>query len=162
MFFILPQEKKSARVWKVKALVNKKAGHNYELLESFEAGLKLLGTEVKSVKSGRFSFEGAYVLVRSGEAFLINASIPPYQRKNAPQGFDERRVRKLLFNKKELSYLQGKSQEKGLTLLPIRVYTMRGNLKVEVCLARTKKKWDKRDALKRRAIERDTLRKFKK
>jgi SsrA-binding protein len=146
----------------VKTLVNKKARYNYELLESFEAGLKLLGTEVKAVKAGRISLEGAYVLVRGGEAFLVNAAIPAYQAKNAPSGFDERRVRKLLLTQKELSYLQGKSQEKGLTLLPIRVYTVRGNLKVEVCLARTKKKWDKRDALKKRAIERDTLRKFKK
>lgn len=145
----------------MKALVNKKARHYYEILETFEAGLKLLGTEVKSLKNGRLSYEGSYITIRGGEAYWVNAHIPAYQPKNAPEDYTPERPRKLLLQKKELEYLIGKSHEKGLTLIPLRVYNARGTLKLEVGVARRKKKHDKREDLKKQAQKRDIQRELK-
>ena len=140
---------------------NKKATFNYEILETFEAGLELLGTEVKALRAKRGSLEGAHVTVRGGEAFLIGAQIPPYQAKNAPKNFDERRNRRLLLSRKELASLAGLESTKGLTLVPISVYNKRRNLKLEIGVGRGKKKHDKREALKRRETDREIRRTLK-
>jgi len=101
---------------------NRKARFNYEILEKYETGIELLGTEVKSVREGQMSLEGAFVIVRGGEAFLINANIPPYQIKNAPADYDPLRNRKLLLTKKEIAELAGSEKNKSLTIVPISVY----------------------------------------
>ncbi len=140
---------------------NKKATFNYEILETFEAGLELLGTEVKALRAKRGSLEGSHVTVRGGEAFLIGAQIPPYQAKNAPKNFDERRNRRLLLSRKELASLAGLESTKGLTLVPISVYNKRRNLKLEIGVGRGKKKHDKRETLKRRETDREIRRTLK-
>ncbi len=142
-------------------IYNKKATFNYEILETFEAGLELLGTEVKALRAKRGSLEGSHVTVRGGEAFLIGAQIPPYQAKNAPKNFDERRNRRLLLSRKELASLAGLESTKGLTLVPISVYNKRRNLKLEIGVGRGKKKHDKREILKRRETDREIRRTLK-
>jgi SsrA-binding protein len=133
---------------------NKKAGFDYEFLEKLDAGMELKGYEVKAVKSGRMNLEGSYVIIRGGEAFLINASIAALQPKNIPGGYDASRTRRLLLTKKELKYLTGKSQEKGLTLVPIRCYDRKNFVKLEFAIARKKKKHDKRETIKNRETKR--------
>lgn len=145
----------------MKPLVNKKGLYNYEKLETFEAGLKLIGTEVKSVRAGRVSFEGAYVTFSDTGAYIVNLTIPAYQPKNAPAGYDPERPRKLLLNKKEVAYLRGKTQEKGLTVIPTKLYTVRSVLKLEIAVVRRKKARDKREDLKRKAHTRDAERELK-
>lgn len=140
---------------------NRKAYFNYEILEKFEAGLKLLGPEVKSVKAGHFSLQGAYVRLQDQEAWLIQATIAPYQPKNIRFAYDPGRPRKLLLSKKELQYLQGKSREQGLTVVPLKVYNKRGQIKLEIALARGKGKADKREVLKKRATEREIQRELR-
>jgi SsrA-binding protein len=140
---------------------NKKAYYNYEILEKFEAGMVLTGQEVKSIKSGRINLAGSYAVLKNEEAFLLNANVPPYQPKNAPPNYDNNRLRKLLLNKSEIKYLIGKSQQKSLTLLPLRVYTKRGKIKLEFGLARGRKKASKRELLKKRDIDRDIERELK-
>lgn len=133
---------------------NKKVRFDYELLEKFEAGISLLGTEVKSVRKGQGKLEGAHVIVRGAEAFLVNASIPPFQKANAPEDFDAERPRKLLLSKKQLKKLHEESEKHGLTVVPIRLYNAGRNLKLEIAVARGKKKYDKREAIKERDIKR--------
>jgi SsrA-binding protein len=140
---------------------NKKAGFNFEILEKYEAGISLLGTEVKSVRKGQGKLEGAYVLIRGGEAFLVGASIPPYQSANAPVDFEADRPRKLLLNKKELSTLERESETAGLTLVPIRLYNAGRVLKLELAVARGKKQFDKRQTIKARDVARDLKREHK-
>lgn len=135
--------------------INKKAFFNYEILETFEAGLRLLGSEVKSVRLGHYSLQGAYVTIRDEEAWLVHATIAPYQPKNMPAGYDPERLRKLLLNKNELQYLQGKSRERGLTIVPLKVYNKRGQIKLEIGLAKGKTRSDKREVLKKRTIDRE-------
>jgi SsrA-binding protein len=145
-------------------LANKKARFNYEILKTFEAGIELLGTEVKSLRAKRGKLEGAHVIVRpsgrsgGSEAFLVGASIPAYQPANAPKDYDPERVRRLLLTGKELAELSGADTQKGLTLVPLSLYSKGQKLKVEFALARGKKKHDKRQTLKdreaRRTIER--------
>lgn len=137
---------------------NRKAYFNYEILEKYNAGISLIGQEVKSIKQGHMSLEGSYVVIRGGEAFLLGAHVPPYQPKNAPKDYDPERTRKLLLRKDELRYLIGKTQEKGLTLLPLKVYTLKSNIKLEFALARGKKKKDKRETIKKREAEREIQR----
>lgn len=133
---------------------NRRAYLNYEVLEKFQGGLVLQGQEVKSVKLGKAQITGAYVVVRGEELWLVGANIPPYQPKNAPRGYNPERSRKLLLQKKEISYLLGKAKERGLTLVPLRVYTTSaGKIKLEFALAKRKKKWDKREAIKKREVE---------
>lgn len=133
---------------------NKKATFDYEILEKFEAGISLLGTEVKSVRKGQGKLEGAYVIIRGGEAFLVGASIPAFQKKNAPDDYDPERPRKLLFKAKELAELYSESEQKGLTIVPIRLYNSGQLLKLEVAIARGKKKFDKRETIKERDVKR--------
>ena len=140
---------------------NKKAFFNYEILERFEAGLVLTGQEVKSIKLGRINLAGSYVILKNEEAFLINANIPPYQPKNAPSDYNPTQPRKLLLKKAELKYLLGKSQQKSLTLMPLRVYTKKGKIKLEFGIARGKKKTDKREIIKKRETAREIERKLK-
>ena len=133
---------------------NRKARFNYEILEKYETGIELLGTEVKSVRDGQMSLEGAFVIVRGGEAFIINANIPPYQPKNAPKDYDPLRNRKLLLTKKEIAELAGNDKNKSLTIVPISVYNKNRKIKVEIALVKGKKKFDKRETLKKRDTDR--------
>lgn len=140
---------------------NRKARFDYEILEKYEAGIELLGLEVKSVRSGRMSLEGAFVIVRGGEAFLINANVPPYQVNNTPKDYDPLRNRKLLLTKKELRELAGSEKNKSLTIVPISVYNKNRKIKLEVALVKGKKKHDKRDSIQKREIDRDIRRTLK-
>lgn len=144
----------------MQALTNKKGLFNYEILEAFQAGIKLLGAEVKSVRKGQASFEGAYISFRSDGAYIVHLTIPAFQPANAPSGYVPERERKLLITKEELSYLRGKSEEKGLTVIPLKLYTAHGLIKLEIGVARKKKKHDKRDVLKKKAVKRDLERDF--
>ena len=140
---------------------NRKARFNYEILEKYETGIELLGTEVKSVRGGQMSLEGAFVIVRGGEAFLINANIPPYQPKNAEKDYDPLRNRKLLLTKKEITELADSEKNKSLTIVPISVYNKGRKIKVEIALVKGKKKFDKRETLKKRDTEREIRRDYK-
>ena len=140
---------------------NRKAKFDYEILEKYEAGIELLGTEVKSIRSGKMSLEGAFVIVRGGEAFLINANIPPYQPKNTPKDYDPLRNRKLLLTKKEIDELVGSEKNKSLTIVPISVYTKGRKIKIEIALVKGKKKHDKRESIKKRETEREIRRTLK-
>lgn len=140
---------------------NRKARFNYEILEKYETGIELLGTEVKSVRDGQMSLEGAFVIVRGGEAFLINANIPPYQIKNAPKDYDPLRNKKLLLTKKEIAELAGSEKNKSLTIVPISVYNKNRKIKVEIALVKGKKKFDKRETIKKRDTNREIRREIK-
>lgn len=137
---------------------NRKVLHDYEILEKYEAGLVLVGHEVRSIRNGRISLQGSYVVIRNNEAWLLNANIPPYQAKNTPEKYDPIRSRKLLLNKREIRSLIGKTQQKGLTLAPLRVYNKRGRLKLEFGLGRGKKQYDKRETIKKREFMREKQR----
>lgn len=142
-------------------LENRKATFNYEFLEKLDAGIELFGFEVKSLRGKQGSLEGAYVIVRGKEAFMVGAYIPAYQPKNAPKGYEERRNRKLLLTKKEIEVLAGAESKKGLTIVPLSVYNRGRKLKVLLAIARGKKKFDKRETIKRRETERDMRRELK-
>jgi len=140
---------------------NKKAYFNYDILEKFEAGMVLTGQEVKSIKLGRLGLKGSYVVLREEEVYLIGAKLPPYQPKNAPQNYEPERSRKLLLNKSEIKRLIGKIRERGLTLIPLRVYTKKTRIKLEFGIARGRKKIDKRELIKKREGEREMERALK-
>jgi SsrA-binding protein len=133
---------------------NKKARHYFSFLEYIEAGMVLTGSEVKSLRAGRISFKDGYVQFRSGEAFLIGVHIAPYAQASV-QGHDPDRERKLLLHRQEIASLLGKVEQKGLTLVPTRVYLKNGRFKVELALARGKNVRDRRQELKQRAVKRD-------
>ncbi|MEK7124550.1 MAG: SsrA-binding protein SmpB [Patescibacteria group bacterium] len=137
---------------------NRKAGFDYEILEKYEAGLVLIGQEVKSIKNGRMNLTGSYVVFRGAEPYLVGAKVPPWQAKNAPQDYNPEQSRKLLLNKKEINYLFGKANEKGFSLIPLKVYDKNGRIKLEFGLAKGKKKYDKKEKIKSRDIERQTQR----
>ncbi len=137
---------------------NRKARFDYEILEKFEAGMVLIGQEVKSIKSGRISIKGSYVVLKGEEPYLIGANVPPYQPKNAPPDYEPERSRKLLLTKSEIKHLIGKTKEKGLTLVPLRVYTKRGKVKLEFGMGKGRKKADKRELIKKREAERELKR----
>lgn len=140
---------------------NRKMRFDYETLEKYEAGIELLGSEVKSVRGGHMSLEGAFVIVRGGEVFLINANIPPYQMKNTPVDYDQLRNRKLLLTKKEIVELAQSEKNKSLTIVPISVYNKNRKIKIEIALVRGKKKHDKRETIKKRETDREIRREFK-
>ncbi len=140
---------------------NRKARFDYEVLEKYEVGIELLGIEVKSVRGGQMSLEGAFVIIRGGEAYLINANIPPYQAKNTPESYDPLRNRKLLLTKKEIRELAQTEKNKSLTIVPISVYNKSRKIKLEVALVKGKKKFDKRETLKKRDTDREILREVK-
>lgn len=138
-------------------LENKKALFDYSILEKFEAGIVLLGLEVKSIKTGKMNLRGSFVVINQSptEVFLIGANIPPYQPNNTPDNYDPKRSRKLLLKKTEIKHLIGKSREKGLTMVPIKVYTIKGKIKLEFAIVRGKKKFDKREQIKKRQSKKD-------
>ncbi|HEV7702191.1 MAG TPA: SsrA-binding protein SmpB [Candidatus Paceibacterota bacterium] len=140
---------------------NRKARFNYEILEKYEAGIELLGTEVKSVRGGLMSLEGAFTIVRGNEVFLINANIPPYQAKNAPKDYDPLRNRKLLLTKKEITELVATEKNKSLTIVPLSVYNKNRKIKLEIALVKGKKKFDKRETLKKRDTDRELRREYR-
>jgi len=140
---------------------NKKAYFDYEILEKFEAGISLTGQEVKSIKTRGVSLAGSYVVLKDEEVFWIGLNIPSYQPKNAPKDYNPERTRKLLLKKSEIKHLIGKSKQKGLTLMPFRVYTKDGKIKLEFGIAKGKKKTDKRELIKKREIEREIKRELK-
>jgi len=139
---------------------NKKAYFDYEVLQKYEAGLKLLGHEVKSIKDARISLKGSFVTLKQSEKkrlpelYLINAHVPLYKHAGNIKDYDPYRSRKLLLKKKEIAYLVGKKQEQGLTLIPLKMYTKCSLLKLEFALAKGKKKFDKRENIKKRDLER--------
>ena len=143
------------------AIENKKAHLEYEFLDTYEAGLELHGFEVKSLRAGRGSLVGSRVVVRGGEAFLVGASIPAYQEKNAPTSYEPERTRRLLLNRKEIADIGQKEGQKGLTILPVMVYNTGRRLKLKLAVARHKQKHDKRAALRERDTKREIRRTLK-
>lgn len=139
---------------------NKKIGLDYEILETFEAGIELLGIEVKSLRKNQGSLLGSHVTVRGGEAFLISSNIPPYQEKNAPTSYDPKRNRRVLLTKKEIAKLASIDSKKGLTIVPISLYNKGKKIKVEIAVVRGKKKFDKRQDIKKRDTDREIRRQF--
>lgn len=140
---------------------NKKARFDYEILEKYEAGIQLTGPEVKSLKTKKGSLAGSHVIVRGGEVYIVGMEIPPYQPNNTAKDYDPSRTRKLLLKKKEIDYLFGKANQRGLTLVPICVYTKGSLLKLSFGVARGLKKYDKREKIKKRDTQRDTEREVK-
>lgn len=140
---------------------NKKAHFNFEILQNLEAGLVLFGHEVKSIRAGKGKLDGAYIIVRGGEAYLVGASITPYQAPNTPKNYDTERPRKLLLNKKELALLEQRTETDRLTAVPLKLYNAGRNIKLEFGIARGKKKQDKRESIKERDSKRDILRTLK-
>ena len=137
---------------------NRKVYFNYEILEKYEAGIELFGSEVKSVRTGRMSLEGSFVIIRGGECFLINAQIPPYQPNNTPKEYDPLRNKKLLLTKKEICILADSGNNKSLTIVPISVYNKGRKIKISIALAKGKKKFDKRETIKKRETDREVRR----
>jgi SsrA-binding protein len=136
------------------AAQNRAAGHNYHLLERFEAGVALRGTEVKSIREGKANLKDAYGLIKDGEAFLLNMHIGPYSHGNIAN-HDETRTRKLLMHREEVRKLFSKTQVKGHTLIPTRLYFRHGRVKCEIALAKGKQDWDKRETERRREADRE-------
>lgn len=137
---------------------NRRAFHEYEILEKFEAGLALTGQEVKAVRQNKASLQGAYVKIIQGRPVLIGARIAPYQPKNAPVNYDLQRTRQLLLHRREIEKLVGKAQERRLTIVPLRLYNKEGRIKLEIALAKSRKKYEKRQIIRekeeKRRIER--------
>ncbi len=136
-------------------LHHKKARLEYEILEEYEAGLELEGHEVKSIRAKHGKLEGAHVIMRGNEAFVVGMSVPAYQVKNTPETYDPERTRRLLLTAKEIGELVGYEGQKGLTIVPISVYNKGRNLKIKIAVARGKKQRDKREDLKLRDTKRD-------
>ena len=140
---------------------NKKVHFNYEITEKFTAGIELFGFEVKTLRKKQGSLEGAYITVRGGEAFLIGANIPAFQPKNAPEDFDPLRNRKLLLTKKEIAELAQTEKNKSLTIVPFSVYNKNRKIKLEIAVVKGKKKFDKRETIKKREGDRELRREYK-
>ena len=136
------------------AAVNRIASHNYFLLEKFEAGVALTGTEVKSIRGGRANLKDSYGLVKDGELWLLNCHISPYEH-GSYSNHAALRTRKLLMHRGEIQKLMGKTQQKGLTLIPTRMYFKNGHVKVELALAKGKQLWDKRETERRRTADKE-------
>jgi SsrA-binding protein len=134
---------------------NKKAYYNYEILEKIEAGIALNGQEVKSIKLGRANLQGSFIIIKDEQPRLLGAKVPAYQPKNAPADYDPERTRALLLKKAEIKKLIGKTAQKGLTLVPLKLYTKRGKVKIEIALVKSKSKPDKREQIKKRDIQRE-------
>lgn len=146
----------------MKPLVShRRARFDYDILETLEAGISLLGTEVKSIRNNQGKLDGGHVIIRGSEAFLVGTSIPAFQKANAPKDYDPERARKLLLTRKEIAELYLKSEKQGLTMVPTKLYNKGRNVKVEIALARGKKKTDKRQSIKARDTKRDIDREIK-
>jgi SsrA-binding protein len=135
--------------------VNRQAFHNYDIIEKFEAGVVLTGTEIKSARDGKVNLKDSYGLVKAGEVWLLNCHISPYSHGNYAN-HDPLRTRKLLLNRSEINRLIGRTTERGLTLVPLRMYLKEGRLKCEVALAKGRKTHDKREVEKRKTIDKET------
>ncbi len=141
---------------------NKRAHYDYEISDTYEAGLVLFGHEVKSIKTGHVSLKGSYVTLRQAqggqsknpEMYLINAHIPLYKKATTIKDYDPTRARKLLLHKKQIEHLVGKKKEQGLTLVPIKIFVTRSFVKLEFGIGKGKKKFDKREAIKKREVDR--------
>ena len=134
---------------------NKKAYHDYFIEESVEAGIVLVGTEVKSLRLGQANLKDSYATVRGSELFLVNTHISPYKQADKFSQPEPDRTRKLLLHKEEINKLIGKTKEKGYTLIPTKIYFNNGKAKVEIALAKGKKLFDKREAIKKKTVERE-------
>lgn len=139
---------------------NRKARHDYLIEETVEAGMVLTGTEIKSIRGGRVNLQDSFALVRDGEVWLVGAHIAPYVHGNR-ENHEPRRDRKLLLHRREINKLAGKIQERGWTLIPLRVYLRKGLAKVELGLARGKKQYDKRESIAKRDYDREMRRAVK-
>ena len=148
-------EKSERELAKENIAENRKAFHDFHILETFEAGLVLLGTEVKAIREGRVNLRDSHARVENGEVFLYNVNISPYSHRGYAEHEPLRR-RKLLLHRDEIRKLIGKTVEKGMTLVPTRLYFKNGRVKVAVALARGKKEYDKRETIKRRETARET------
>lgn len=142
------------------AIDNRRARHEYEILESLEAGVVLTGTEIKSIRAGGVSLSEAYARFRDGEAWLLGMHVPPYKQ-GSFSNVDPNRARKLLLHREQIARLQSRVGEKGLTIVPLRLYFTRGIAKVQLGLARGKKLWDKRATVAKRDVEREIARRVR-
>lgn len=140
---------------------NKKAYFNYEIGDKMVAGIELLGTEVKSLRQGRASLEGSYIIVRGGEAFLMGADIPPFQAANTSPSYDQHRPRKLLLHKREIKEIADIESKKNQTTVPLAFFLSDNKIKLEVAITQSKKKFDKRETLKKRDTDREMRRELK-
>jgi SsrA-binding protein len=157
----MPKEnKESGNVEEKNIATNRKARHEYSILNVYEAGIVLKGTEVKSLRRGKASLADSYANLKDGEVWLIGLHINPYEQGNI-NNHDPLRDRKLLLNRSEIRRLIGKVKEKGLTLIPLRLYFKNGKVKVELALAKGKKSYDKRETIAKRDFERDQERRIK-
>jgi len=135
--------------------VNRQAFHNYDIIEKFEAGIALTGTEIKSAREGKVNLKDSYGLVKAGEVWLLNCHISPYSHGNY-SNHDPLRTRKLLLKRSEINRLIGRTTERGLTLVPLRMYLKEGRLKCELALAKGRKIYDKREVARQKTIDRET------
>ncbi len=140
---------------------NKKAYHDYFIEETFEAGIMLMGTEVKSLRLGKANLKDSYARIKGEEIFLINTHISPYTQADSFKQIDPNRTRKLLLHKKEILKLIGTTRTKGFTLIPTKIYFKKGKAKVEVALAKGKSLYDKRDTLKKKDVQREMAKAFR-
>lgn len=140
---------------------NRKAFFNYEILEKFEAGIELLGLEVKAIKSGRANMAGSFATFKNEEIYLTNLDVSSYQSGNTPPDYNSTRPRRLLLKKEEIKYLVGKMRNDRLTLVPLKLYTKGPKVKVELGLARGKRTYEKREAIKKREVKREIRRTLK-
>ncbi len=138
---------------------NRKAYHDYEILETIEAGIVLKGTEVKSLRQGKVSIQDSYAIIKDGEVWLLNMHISPYEYGNI-HNHDPLRDKKLLLHKREIIRLWTKVKERGLTLIPLKVYFKNGKAKVELALVRGKKKYEKKEDIAERELQRELKRKY--
>ena len=137
---------------------NRKAHFNYSIEEAFEAGIELLGHEVKSIKNGMGNINAAFCIIRGGEAFIVGMSVPKYQPNNNMLDYDIERTRRLLLSKKQIKYLADRDGVKGLTLIPLSLYSKGRRIKVSMAIARGKKVYDKRETIKKRDLDREERR----
>jgi SsrA-binding protein len=140
---------------------NRQARYLYDILETYEAGIQLTGTEVKSIRAGRVNLQDGYALLRNGEAWLINVHISPYTASGQYFNHEPRRTRKLLLHRQEIRKLIGKVEQQGLTLVPLKMYLKRGWVKVSIALVKGKKLHDKREDIKKRQDQREMQRAMK-
>ncbi|HEY9180578.1 MAG TPA: SsrA-binding protein SmpB [Candidatus Baltobacteraceae bacterium] len=150
-------KEEAARTNNAPAVDNRRARHEYHILESMEAGIALTGTEIKSIRQGGISLNEAYARVRDGELWLLGMHVPPYKQ-GSFSNVEPNRPRKLLLHKEQIARLGGRAAEKGLTIVPLRLYFTRGKAKIEIGLAKGKKLWDKREAVTKRDVEREIAR----
>ncbi len=141
--------------------VNRKARHDYFILETYEAGLVLKGSEIKSIRAGRVNLRDSYVRIKNGEAWVENMHISPYDKASTHEQLDPKRPRKLLLHKREIGRLAGKVAQEGVTIVPLRLYLKRNRAKLEIAVAKGKKKYDKREAIAKREAQRQIERALK-